>query len=341
MGGKPFPAPGPRACAPGRCPPRRSGSPGQSYRLPQGQPLSGPEGRNTPASLIQEYYDAITAPDKDLIWFEHSAHGPLGEEPENFKKHLREKFLTIERGEPTRKRLPMAKIFALCLGDMSRGLIGGIITSYLLTFLIPANSNTTLPRFFLNAALTMAVIRGIGTVIDAITDPWVASLSDNCKSPLGRRVVFMRWAAIPYGLFCLLVFFPPVGGTSAVNAVWVGVMLILHYLFSTLYNIPYSALQAEIVAEPEKRVFLYTINSLFYVISPALVFCTSMIKSILISNGIPEIWALRIPFIAFCVLGAASALIPAFIIKGRDYVAPSPATGCSILPFITTVQSSA
>ncbi len=52
---------------------------------------------NTPSSLIQEYYDAIEAPDKDLIWFEHSAHGPLGEEPEKFKHLLREKFLAIER----------------------------------------------------------------------------------------------------------------------------------------------------------------------------------------------------------------------------------------------------
>ena len=222
------------------------------------------------------------------------------------------------------KKITNGKIFALCLGDFSRGLIGGIITSYLLTFFIPTNANTTLPQFFLNAALTMAIIRGIGTVIDAVTDPWVASLSDNCKSPLGRRVVFMRWAAIPYGLFCLLVFFPPVNGTSVVNAVWVGAMLILYYLFSTLYNIPYSALQAEIVAEPQKRVFLYTIVSLFYVISSALVFCTSMIKSVLMGNGIAEIWALRIPFAVFCVVGAVTAIIPAFAIKERDYVSPKP-----------------
>lgn len=59
--------------------------------------FQGRKDENTPASLIQGYYDAITAPDKDLIWFENSAHGPLGEEPERFKKHLREKFLTIER----------------------------------------------------------------------------------------------------------------------------------------------------------------------------------------------------------------------------------------------------
>ena len=52
--------------------------------------------RNTPSSLVQEFYDSIVAPDKDLIWFEHSAHGPMGEEPEKFKKLLREKFLAIK-----------------------------------------------------------------------------------------------------------------------------------------------------------------------------------------------------------------------------------------------------
>ena len=54
---------------------------------------------NTPSSLIQDYYDVIEAPDKDLIWFENSAHGPLGEEPVKFKKLMREKFLRIAREE--------------------------------------------------------------------------------------------------------------------------------------------------------------------------------------------------------------------------------------------------
>ena len=53
--------------------------------------------RNTPASLVQEYYDSIQAPDKDLVWFEHSAHGPMGEEPEKFKTLMREKFLKIAK----------------------------------------------------------------------------------------------------------------------------------------------------------------------------------------------------------------------------------------------------
>jgi len=220
------------------------------------------------------------------------------------------------------KSLSTGKIVALCMGDFSRGMINGIVTTYLLTFFIPTNANTTLPQFFLNAALVMAIIRGIGTVVDAVTDPWVATLTDNCKHKLGRRIPFMRMAAVPYGLCCLMIFFPPVNGTSIINAVWVGVLLILYYLFSTLYNIPFSALQAEIVAEPKRRVFLYTINSLLYVISNALVFCTSMTKGMLMGAGIPEIWALRIPFIVCCTAGIITALVPAFAIREQDYIAP-------------------
>lgn len=220
------------------------------------------------------------------------------------------------------KKLTNGKIFALCMGDFSRGMINGIVTTYLLTFFIPTSANTTLPQFFLNASLVMAIIRGLGTVVDAITDPWVANLTDNCKHRLGRRIPFLRLSAIPYGLCCLMIFFPPVNGASYLNALWVGVLLVLYYLFSTLYNIPFSALQAEIVAEPKKRVFLYTINSLLYVISNALVFCTSMVKGMLMGAGIPEIWALRIPFLLCCCMGILTALIPAFAIREQDYIAP-------------------
>ena len=110
----------------------------------------------------------------------------------------------------------------------------------------------------------------------------------------------------------------------AVNAVWVGVLLILYYLFSTLYNIPHSALQAEIVTDPKRRVFVYTINSLLYVISNALVFCTSMTKGMLMNAGVSEIWALRIPFIVCCIGGAAAALTPALVIREQDYITPKP-----------------
>lgn len=59
--------------------------------------FQGRKDNNTPAALIQDYYDAIVAPDKDLVWFENSAHGPLGEEPVKFKGLMREKFGKIAK----------------------------------------------------------------------------------------------------------------------------------------------------------------------------------------------------------------------------------------------------
>ena len=39
---------------------------------------------NTPSILVENYYNYITAPKKEIIWFEESAHFPHFEEPEKF-----------------------------------------------------------------------------------------------------------------------------------------------------------------------------------------------------------------------------------------------------------------
>lgn len=57
---------------------------------------------NTPSELVEDWYNKIEAPDKDLIWFDHSGHNPIGDEPEKFKKLLREKLLKVKNGEDCR-----------------------------------------------------------------------------------------------------------------------------------------------------------------------------------------------------------------------------------------------
>jgi pimeloyl-ACP methyl ester carboxylesterase len=53
--------------------------------------------RNTPAELVEDYFNILQAPVKELIWFEHSAHNPMGDEPEKFKALLREKLRALVR----------------------------------------------------------------------------------------------------------------------------------------------------------------------------------------------------------------------------------------------------
>lgn len=55
--------------------------------------------QNTPASLVQGWFDSIKAPQKELIWFEHSGHNPMGDEPEKFKKLLIDRLTAIAKKE--------------------------------------------------------------------------------------------------------------------------------------------------------------------------------------------------------------------------------------------------
>lgn len=48
------------------------------------------------------------------------------------------------------------------------------------------------------------LIKAIGHIIDAVTDPLIASCSDKSKHPDGRRIPLMKKAAIPFGLCALL-----------------------------------------------------------------------------------------------------------------------------------------
>ncbi len=49
--------------------------------------------KNTPADLVEGYFEKIQAPCKELIWFEESGHNPLIDEPDKFKNLLRDRLL--------------------------------------------------------------------------------------------------------------------------------------------------------------------------------------------------------------------------------------------------------
>jgi acetylornithine deacetylase/succinyl-diaminopimelate desuccinylase-like protein/Na+/melibiose symporter-like transporter len=218
----------------------------------------------------------------------------------------------------TRKQLGTGRIFLFCLGDFARGVLGGLLVTYLLKF-FNVTESSGLP-LLLPAAL-IGTLRGASIVFDAVIDPWIANTSDKSKNRQGRRIPFMRRAAIPYALTCFLIFFPPLRSTAgALNAVWVMVMLLAYCLVSSLYLIPYQALQTEVVADPKRRVFFYTVQSFNFVIGSAVIYVLPVLVGLFRSQGLAAISAWQLSFGIFAVLGAASAVIPAFSIKEKDYV---------------------
>jgi len=238
-----------------------------------------------------------------------------------------------------RNRISTKKIIALCCGDAGRAFIYGIIASYLMVFFIPSESTLDFPVFIPNAGLVFGIIYGLGIVWDAISDPIVAGLTDRFQHKDGRRIPFMRFAFIPYAVCALLIFIPPVNAATIINAIWVGVFLLLYYSFSTLYFIPYASLQAEVVDDPQKRVFLFTVNSGMYVAASALVFGGFSLVEIIKAVGLSELAAYRIVFAAFCLIGLVLTAIPVITVKEKDYVSGYTVSREPILKSLKTAFS--
>lgn len=47
---------------------------------------------DTPFPLVEQYYDVLQAPRKEIVWFDKSAHFPFYEEPDKFNKMLIDRF---------------------------------------------------------------------------------------------------------------------------------------------------------------------------------------------------------------------------------------------------------
>nr|WP_122012884.1 alpha/beta hydrolase [Maliibacterium massiliense] len=57
----------------------------------------GRQDYNTPRTLSEAYIARVRAPRKELVWFEHSAHSPIAEEPARFAQELMRRIDALEQ----------------------------------------------------------------------------------------------------------------------------------------------------------------------------------------------------------------------------------------------------
>jgi Na+/melibiose symporter-like transporter len=101
--------------------------------------------------------------------------------------------------------------------------------------------------FFVSIALAIAI------VFDAITDPLVASFSDNSKTRWGRRHPLMLIASLPLGAALFAVYVPPSGLSDTGLFVWLLVFTVLTRGLMTLYFVPWAAIAAELSDDYHER----------------------------------------------------------------------------------------
>ena len=254
-----------------------------------------------------------------------------------------------KRGEQPMKarRLTKKEMRIFAVGQLGWSILSGLINAWLVTFYLPTTQDVEKgANFYLPTGLIifgiltiLGLIAFICRIFDAVTDPWIASLSDRSTNPKGRRIPFMKRAAIPFAVIAVLVFFAPVNHVSGVNIAWVLCTLILFYLFMTMYCTPYNALISEFGKTQEDRMYISTAISLTFFFGTLIAYLPFVFAGVLQGMAMSFAWSYRACFIVLAVVALVCMLIPVFKLNEKEFVDAVPSDSNAIKSLGKTFQN--
>ena len=219
-------------------------------------------------------------------------------------------------------------IFAI--GQLGWSILEGIIGNLLVNFYLPDKTGDGIINFITPKAIFLGltiigIITAAGRIVDAITDPLIASASDSCKHKLGKRIPFLRYSALPFALITVLIFCCPIHKESIWNVVWLTVTLVIFYISMTAYCTPYNALIPVLGREQKDRMDISTYISITYIIGTGIAFSGKMIwEALYNATSIDYYTCARIVLGILALIALICMLLPAFLIKERDYDQSEP-----------------
>ncbi|MBL6937054.1 MAG: MFS transporter [Alphaproteobacteria bacterium] len=151
--------------------------------------------------------------------------------------------------------------FFLAVGSIGWGVKDSGITGLLLIFY---NQVLGAPAYLVSFAIGMAL------VVDAFYDPVIGIVSDNWRSKWGRRHPFMYAAALPVGLFYWAIWNPSPAWSDMTKFVYLLVCAISVRIAIATFEIPSTALLAELTSDYTKRTEFLSWRYLFGVVGAAL-----------------------------------------------------------------------
>ena len=244
------------------------------------------------------------------------------------------------------KRLTKKQMRIFAVGQLGWSILGGIISAWLVTFYLPTSGDIAagaiqyIPSGIIVIGLTvLGIITAISRVFDAVTDPLIASLSDRSKNPKGRRIPFMKVAAIPFAVVTVVLFCAPVPKISGWNIAWISIFIILFYLFMTMYCTPYNALISEFGKNQEDRMYISTAISLTFFAGTLLAYTPFVFAGILRNLSVSYGWSYRICFIALSVVALFCMLLPTFLLNEKEYVDTVPSQSNAIKSLTSTFKN--
>ena len=211
------------------------------------------------------------------------------------------------------------------MGNFGNGIGAGITMFWMVYFFFPpadAGIPYMIPQESIFMGLTViGLILGINRLIDAVTDAWIANMCDKSKNPKGKYIPMMRLAAPGIMIFMVSVYYvPDPGEITAMNVIWVSITIALSSLATTMYYIPYYALQVKIAPHVDDKLDLNTIMGAFWFVGLVLASFSGVFWDFYASIwDITKVESMQLTFISLAVLGILTLLIPPFFIRESDY----------------------
>ena len=240
-------------------------------------------------------------------------------------------------------------LWIFAVGQFGWSLLSGIVSTWLVHLYTGAaanegDTNGLFARFITQnpilASLTLfGLITAVGRIFDAVTDPLIASWSDRATFKGGRRIPFMRAIAIPFALTTVAIFVLPQFSSQVFNNTAMFVLLMLFYLFMTIYCTPYNALIAELGDTQEHRINVSTYISFTYIAGFSLSTLIPSLAGPLEGIAGSQENAIRMAIGIMAAIACIAMMIPAFGIKERAYIDAKPVQTAAFGSLIKTFKN--
>ena len=230
----------------------------------------------------------------------------------------------MAKDESTGTRVSLGTKWIFAIGQLGWSILAGIISNLLVNFYLPAQTGNGVITFVTSATFLGLTVIGLitagGRVVDAVTDPWIAGMSDKCTSKLGKRIPFMRYSAIPFAAVTVLIFCCPVRGESNINIIWLAVTMVIFYISMTAYCTPYNALIPVLGREQKDRMDISTYISLTYIVGTGIAFGGKMMWEALHAATLWDYYVCaRLTLAVLALIALGCMLLPAFLIDEKRY----------------------
>ncbi len=155
------------------------------------------------------------------------------------------------------EKMSTLRQLAYAAGTPGHTAIDHAVGGMLLYFYLPPPDRgllTQVPQETLLGPLTaFGIAMLIARAVDSLASPLIGHASDRSRSRFGRRRSFMLRGMLPMLCLPLLAYWPPAAAGSAINVVWLTVVLCCFYVAGTMYSGPHGALVPEIARSDEDR----------------------------------------------------------------------------------------